>query len=375
LKKAKPGQTISIFGLFRSETKDSSPPKASTTKPQTGQKVLQKAPRGVPTISNWERNRDGSISGFIKGSFSFGEGEAVTTSPVRGNVAGGTVVVTASGSNYFLEPQGAVSTASSADNERDERAKQAAAAAEARKQQAAEAEAQRAAAAQARREEAEAKRLAAAQERQRQEEERKAAAQIKREELEAKRAEAALKKAKPGQTISIFGLFRSETKDSSPPKASTTKPQTGQKVLQKAPRGVPTISNWERNRDGSISGFIKGSFSFGEGEAVTTSPVRGNVAGGTVVETASGSKYFLDLSSASSSSTTSMKSPKLKQAPRGVPSVAKWKKNRDGSITGLVSGSPNFEEGERITSSPITSGVFDSGEVVQTGSGSKYFLV
>jgi len=373
LKKAKPGQTISIFGLFRSDTEASSTPNSST-KPQAGQKVLQKAPRGVPTISNWERNRDGSISGFIKGSFSFGEGEAVTTSPVRGNVAGGTVVVTASGSNYFLEPQGAVSTASSADNERDERAKQAAAAAEARKQQAAEAEAQRAAAAQARREEAEAKRLAAAQERQRQEEERKAAAQIKREELEAKRAEAALKKAKPGQTISIFGLFRSDTEASSTPNSST-KPQAGQKVLQKAPRGVPTISNWERNRDGSISGFIKGSFSFGEGEAVTTSPVRGNVAGGTVVETASGSKYFLDLSSASSSSTTSMKSPKLKQAPRGVPSVAKWKKNRDGSITGLVSGSPNFEEGERITSSPITSGVFDSGEVVQTGSGSKYFLV
>mmetsp|Transcript_41837 Transcript_41837/g.58855 ORF Transcript_41837/g.58855 Transcript_41837/m.58855 type:complete len:151 (-) Transcript_41837:154-606(-) len=62
-------------------------------------------------------------------------------------------------------------------------------------------------------------------------------------------------------------------------------------------------------------------------------------------------------------------------APRGVPSVKKWRRNFDGSITGLVSGAKGFKENEKITTSKIISGKIASGEVVQTGSGSKYFLV
>ena len=69
------------------------------------------------------------------------------------------------------------------------------------------------------------------------------------------------------------------------------------------------------------------------------------------------------------------RAPPPKKAPKGVPSIARWKKNRDGSITGFISGSPNFTEGERITTSPIVKGSLNAGEVVQTGSGSKYFLV
>ena len=52
-----------------------------------------------------------------------------------------------------------------------------------------------------------------------------------------------------------------------------------------------------------------------------------------------------------------------------------WRKNRDGIVTGFISGSPAFEEGERITTSPIANGDISAGEVVQTGSGSRYFLV
>ena len=63
-----------------------------------------------------------------------------------------------------------------------------------------------------------------------------------------------------------------------------------------------------------------------------------------------------------------------KKAPRGVPSLVNWRQNRDGSITGFISGSPNFPEGERITTSSIAKGTVGSGEVVQTGSGSSYFL-
>ena len=62
-------------------------------------------------------------------------------------------------------------------------------------------------------------------------------------------------------------------------------------------------------------------------------------------------------------------------APRGVPSLVRWKRNGNSSITGFISGSPRFKEGERVTTSPITSGNVKSGEVVKTGSGSSYFLV
>ena len=75
------------------------------------------------------------------------------------------------------------------------------------------------------------------------------------------------------------------------------------------------------------------------------------------------------------------KSPSLKVAPKknspppGVPKMAKWRKNRDGSVTGFISGSRNFDEGEKITTSPIVKGDIANGSLVQTGSGSKYFLV
>lgn len=67
--------------------------------------------------------------------------------------------------------------------------------------------------------------------------------------------------------------------------------------------------------------------------------------------------------------------PKLEKAPRGIPSIVKWRKNFDGSVTGFISGSPNFAEGEKVTTSPITDGTIAARQVVKTGSGSRYFLV
>ena len=69
-----------------------------------------------------------------------------------------------------------------------------------------------------------------------------------------------------------------------------------------------------------------------------------------------------------------VKKAPAKKAPAGVPRLSKWRKNGDGSITGLISGSANFREKERVTTSPIASGSVSSGEVVRTGSGSRYFL-
>jgi hypothetical protein len=61
-------------------------------------------------------------------------------------------------------------------------------------------------------------------------------------------------------------------------------------------------------------------------------------------------------------------------SPKGVPSLMRWKKNRDGSVTGLITGSDQFDENERITTSPILKGIIAPGNLVETKSGSKYFL-
>ena len=192
--------------------------------------------------------------------------------------------------------------------------------------------------------------------------------------------------------------------------------QTDQKPVAKsvsaAPRGVPTISRWRKNRDGSIKGEIYGSRAFGEGESVTTSPITTEPVDGAVVQTTSGSKYYLEPKGAKpksiakktfqpkkavnktvASKYTSIAKTQVafakqstpvkkqvgkaqpKRAPRGVPSLVNWRKNSDKSITGFISGSPTFSEGERVTTSPIARGEIGAGQVVKTGSGSSYFLV
>lgn len=82
-----------------------------------------------------------------------------------------------------------------------------------------------------------------------------------------------------------------------------------------------------------------------------------------------------ELSQSSRSSDTRSTVSAPKKAPAGVPSLVKWKLNKDKSVTGYISGSKTFPEGEQITTSPIVSEVITRGEVVKTGSGSKYFLV
>ena len=74
-----------------------------------------------------------------------------------------------------------------------------------------------------------------------------------------------------------------------------------------------------------------------------------------------------------SDATVSTKSTTSTAAPRGVPVIAKWKQARDGSITGVISGSSTFSDGDPITTSPIR-GKAVGGSVVTTKSGSKYFL-
>lgn len=57
-------------------------------------------------------------------------------------------------------------------------------------------------------------------------------------------------------------------------------------------------------------------------------------------------------------------------APRGVPVISKWKQARDGSITGVISGSRAFNDGDPVTTSPLK-GSAVGGTVVATKSGSR----
>jgi len=107
-------------------------------------------------------------------------------------------------------------------------------------------------------------------------------------EKEAKAAQEVLAKAKPRATISLFGITFGEEEPAS-------MNQETKMATRKAPRGVPTIGRWRKNRDGSVTGFITGSPNFSEGERITTSPIAsGAVISGSIIRTGSGSKYFLE---------------------------------------------------------------------------------
>jgi hypothetical protein len=60
--------------------------------------------------------------------------------------------------------------------------------------------------------------------------------------------------------------------------------------------------------------------------------------------------------------------------PGGVPMLSKWNANPDGTITGIVSGSPHLNDGDMVTTSPIVSGTVQQFEKVVTETGSTYYL-
>ena len=360
---ASPGVTISLGSLFGGFLGGGNPapaPARAQMPPSAGAKGPVKAstaPRGVPTISKWKQNVDGSISGFISGSTSFDDGDAITTSPIKGDASG--VVQTTSGSKYFLAPikekqrsftiplfgggdkpkatagaapvQTPAQKSSSKVNANKAAEAKRAAAIQATQERKAAAEAKlreaavvartkkeeqkrvakdRKAAAEVRRQEA----IAKKEEAQRLQEERKAAAEAKRQEAlataqakkqeqqrlaqrkkAATQAKETVKDASPGTTISLFsGLGLGSRPVRSPPMpAPVVVPRIPATKARGVPKGVPTISSWKQNVDGSISGVISGSPSFEDGRPVTTSPLKSEAVEGAVVQTVSGSKYFL----------------------------------------------------------------------------------
>lgn len=244
---------------------------------------VESAPSGVPVIKSWKKRPDGmcrrnfvffkivrysnlfllfsgGVSGRIYNSRSFTDGDFVETSPItRGELENGSVVATRSGSRYFLSADTAVKQANIFAAIKD---------------------------------------LAGA--------EPGATITLTRErkEKEAKAAQEAIEKAKPRSTFSLFGLGFGESDDGpSPTPAPSPKPAPKVAAPKKvapapkaaaAPRGVPTVSRWKKNSDGSITGIISGSKAFNDGERITTSAIKnGKISKGEVVVTGSGSKYFL----------------------------------------------------------------------------------
>jgi membrane protein involved in colicin uptake len=158
---------------------------------------------------------------------------------------------------------------------------------EAKAAAAAAAEARRAAAEEKRRKDDEAKAAAIAAVQQAAEAKRKEAEEKRAAAIRARKAQESVKQAKPRSTFSLTALFGS-SKDSSD--AASARPTVEPQMASSAPRGVPTISGWTQNRDGSITGRISGRSGFKDGEKIETSPIGGKAIGGTIVTTASGSK-------------------------------------------------------------------------------------
>ena len=126
---------------------------------------------------------------------------------------------------------------------------------------------------------------------------KKAKAQEAATKKEAMRVEADKKKKqanigrsldKASGTISIAAFFASE-------RVVDNRKATPKKEATPVPRGVPVLSGWRKNRNGSVTGKISGSNNFKDGETVTTSPIRDKdtIQVESVVQTKSGSKYYL----------------------------------------------------------------------------------
>ncbi|GAX17744.1 hypothetical protein FisN_24Hh190 [Fistulifera solaris] len=246
----------------------------------SSQRASAAAPRGVPTIAYWRKRADNGISGKIYGSPNFKDGERVETSAITfGQIENGYVVKTSSGSRYFL------SSTPPAPG----------------------------------------------------------------------KAEKALESAKPGATINLSNIFSGSANDAQAQKA---KPRS----TQASPQPSTTFS-------------LFGS----SGTVTVTPPKKESVSKSVSVKAdspprATFSLFGLGQADPESAPTVSKVTKSKPRAPRGVPTLKNWRKNGDKSVTGNISGSPNFKENEKVTTSPIVKGNIAAGEVVTTGSGSRYFL-
>lgn len=150
----------------------------------------------------------------------------------------------------------------------------------------------------------------------------------------------------------------------------------------------PVLDDWSLVTTGGIRGtVIESPFEELEvGEMITTSKIvtnRNSIAEGTIVETASGSRYILGSKkvigrgAAGAGATAAGGIKSGGSFVENIPTLNEWILTSDGEVTGIITdyGGDDFVEGELITTSSLASrrGVRD-GAVVTTTSGSKYRL-
>ena len=261
----KKSATISLSSLFTFQspspaprsTRSDAPPALESSKP----KPLITAPRGIPTLSKYRRNRDGSITAYIFNSSSFEDGKMITTSPVNTKISPGTIVETSSGSKYFLDPgKDIILKEYQGKNKKNLQAKP--------------------------------KRGAAIPE-----------IVKKSPTIPGPSTETPFRGPKSRATFSLFGLGEGQ-KTSQKQTEPSLRPATKQpnrfnrksaNVPTDVPPGTPKVIDWKQNFDGSISGFVVGSNNFVEGERIVTSPLQKGevVESESIVTTVSGSQYYL----------------------------------------------------------------------------------
>ena len=112
----------------------------------------------------------------------------------------------------------------------------------------------------------------------------------------------AVKKPKLAATTKSMFSFGGTKKITKSP-STTLKPAAAARQQKKkvvAPKkkkvigGVPELSKWKQNKDGSITGFISNSPSFFTGTRITTSSIPKGAKSGSTVRTGSGSRYKLN---------------------------------------------------------------------------------
>jgi hypothetical protein len=203
----------------------------------------------------------GGISGQVFGSPAAEDGDYIETSPIAaGMVDNGYVVVTISGSRYFLSPE-----------EADQKANIAAALKDMAKAKNA------------------------------------GTITLTKKRTDREQVEEALEKlqqqGRPRATFSLGNLgLAFLTGNTSGNNSNDNRPQQqGQEsesflleIAQNAPAGVPILARWNTNKDGSITGQVYGSEFMGDGDLVTTSPIaHGTKKRFETVTTVSGSMYYL----------------------------------------------------------------------------------
>ena len=166
------------------------------------------------------------------------------------------------------------------------------------------------------------------------------------------------------------------------PSGAASKSRSSSNSIGLRMAAYPVIDEWVIAGAGGIKGTIIESpiAEMEVGEIITTSKIvtnRDSIVDGTIVETASGSRYVLGTKKGTGARFGKIVQKPAPPLPTATPTIDNWELTSAGEINGAVTNYTGnvFEEGEEITTSPLSNkrGIKD-GSIVTTISGSKYKL-